>query len=233
MKDLKIFDTKQKLAGYFGDILLSRLSTNNKFTIALSGGSTPKAIFDVLVSQYKDKIDWNKIHLFWGDERCVGPDDAESNYKMTYDHLISKVPIPQTNIHRIKGENEIDAEAKAYEQHLKHTLPIVNGIPQFDMVLLGMGSDGHTASIFPHQINLWDSADLCVPAWHPESGQRRISFTGKTINNAKEIFFLITGKDKAEKLNEIINKKAGYKNYPASLVDSPVFLIDKDAGALL
>ncbi len=231
--NLQIFDTKNELAVYFGQLLYERSLTKDKITIALSGGSTPKAIFDELALKFKDKIDWKKIHLFWGDERCVPPTDDESNYKMTYDHLLNKVSIPKENIHRVPGEKSVDEATAFYIDHLINNLPIINGIPQFDIVLLGMGTDGHTASIFPYQIDLWDNENICVPAQHPDSGQNRVSLSGKIINHAREVFFLVTGNDKAGKVDEIQNQKGDFRNYPASLVKDAVWLLDKEAARLI
>jgi len=118
------------------------------------------------------EIRLDKIKFFWGDERCVPPTHAESNYKMTKDHSFDFVPVTPENIFRILGENDPDTEAKRYGETLKRELATVNGIPSFDIMMLGMGDDGHTASIFPHQIDLWYSEDLCVTATHPVSGQK-------------------------------------------------------------
>ncbi len=232
MNNKQIFDTKQDLAHYFGELIYERSKTKETLHIALSGGSTPKAIFDVLAMNFKDKINWQKLHLYWGDERCVPPTHNESNYKMTVDHLISKVSIPKENIHRVPGEKSVKEATAYYIKELEQCLPLTNGIPQFDIMILGMGADGHTASIFPYQIELWDNEDICVAAQHPESGQDRVSLSGKVINHAKEIFFLVTGKDKATKLDEILNRKGNFKSYPASLVNNPTWLLDKEAAGV-
>ncbi len=230
--NIKIFDTKKDLAIYFGKLIFEKTEQLQHFNIALSGGSTPKAIFDVMAENYKQKIDWTKIFLFWGDERCVPPEHEESNYKMTKEHLLDKVPIPAKNIFRVLGELSVEEATEDYIGTLTHNLPCTkDNTPVFDMVILGMGDDGHTASIFPHEITLWDSPKVCVTATHPESGQKRVSITGKVINSAKEVFFLVTGNAKAEKIDEIINKKKNYQKYPASFVKSPVWLIDKDAAS--
>lgn len=231
--NIKIFESKKALAQYFGKLLKDKTDDKEKISIALSGGSTPKAIFDELAASYATTIDWSKVLLFWGDERCVAPTDEQSNYKMTVDHLLSKVSIPKENIFRVLGEIDHLEAADSYENLLQEKLPLVNGLPQFDMMLLGMGDDGHTASIFPYQIELWDNDNICVVATHPESGQKRVSLTGGIINNAKEIYFLVTGESKASKLDEIIHKKEGFKKHPAALVDDPCWLIDKDAAKLL
>ena len=205
--------------------------------MALSGGSTPKLIFDVLAAEYGDKIDWSKIHFYWGDERSVPPTDEQSNYRMTEEHLFSKINVPKENIHRVLGENDPVSEAMRYSNLLEINLDRVDQIPQFDLVLLGMGDDGHTASIFPHEIDLWSSKDHCVVATHPDSGQKRVSINGAVINKAKEVIFLVTGSNKLEKVDEIHNKKGNYKNYPATLVapesEKLTWYLDKEAAAKL
>ena len=154
---------------------------------------------------------------------------------MTVTHLLSKVAIPAENIHRILGENDPQEEAVRYGALLQEKLTVTNGIPQFDLVILGMGDDGHTASIFPHEIDLWDNEQNCVVAIHPDSGQRRVSLTGKVINNALEVAFLVTGESKREKVKEIINQEDSAKDYPASLVQPTtgnlVWFLDKAAAA--
>jgi 6-phosphogluconolactonase len=210
-----IQSSAQSTAQVFAEHLFEKQLTSEKLNIALSGGSTPKLLFDILASEFSEKIDWKKIHLFWGDERCVLPTDSQSNYKMTLAHLISKVEIPEKNINRILGENNSEVEAKRYASLLRTQLTQSNNIPQFDIIMLGLGEDGHTASIFPHEMELLESEEVCVVATHPESGQKRISLTGQVINNAKEVCFLVTGTGKAEKVKEILYKTGGYKNYPA------------------
>jgi 6-phosphogluconolactonase len=195
------------------------VTKKEKVTIALSGGSTPKSLFDYWATLPAQEIDWTKIKFFWGDERCVPPTHAESNYKMTKEHLFDFVQVPPGNIYRILGENDPATEAKRYGETLKHELATANGIPSFDIMMLGMGDDGHTASIFPHQIDLWHSEDLCVTATHPVSGQIRVSVSGKVINAARNVVFLVTGENKADKVEEIINHpEQAAKKYPAALV---------------
>ncbi|MEO0571744.1 MAG: 6-phosphogluconolactonase [Bacteroidota bacterium] len=216
--EVKIFKDKQEVAQLFSAFLADLVRGKEVFHVALSGGSTPKLIFDVLAADYGETIDWAKVHFYWGDERCVPPSDKQSNYKMTVDHLFSKIEVPDVNIHRILGEADPTGEAMRYANLLEINLDRIGGVPQFDLVILGMGDDGHTASIFPHEIVLWDAEDHCVVATHPDSGQKRVSINGKVINTAKEVVFLVTGSGKAEKVDEIHNKKTGYKKYPASLV---------------
>ena len=231
---INIAPTKTEVAKNFSDYLEELIKENNTTHIALSGGSTPKVVFDYMAEHYKD-VDWSTVHLYWGDERCVPPTDSESNYKMTVDHLLSKIDIPKDNIHRVLGEDIPELEAGRYGKVLEEELPIVNNIPQFDLVILGMGDDGHTASIFPHEIGLWDSTNNCEVAIHPDSGQRRITITGKLINNAKTVAFLVTGSSKAEKVRTILTKEEGHENYPASLVAPSsgelIWFLDEEAAA--
>ena len=231
---INVDPSKAEVAKRFSGYLEEHIKNSRSFHIALSGGSTPKEIFDYMAKNAKD-TDWSKVHLYWGDERCVPPTDTESNYKMTVDHLLSKINIPKENIHRILGEDSPGSEAVRYGKVLDQRLPQVKGVPQFDLVILGMGDDGHTASIFPHQIALWDSEANCEVAIHPDSGQRRITITGKIINNAKTVAFLVTGKSKAEKVKCIIDKGEGYSVYPASLVapisGDLIWFLDAEAAA--
>ncbi len=235
--EVNIYKDKQEVAQEFSKYLKDFVAGKEAVHMALSGGSTPKIVFDVLADLYAEEINWNTIHLFWGDERCVPPTHDDSNYKMTVDHLLSKINIPEENIHRIKGENKPDYEAERYSQVLEEKLPLENSIPQFDLVILGMGDDGHTASIFPHEIDLWKSNKNCVVAIHPDSGQKRVSITGKIINNAKEVAFLVTGASKSEKVRIITKKEPGSDTFPAKLV-SPTskklqWFLDEDAASEL
>ncbi|AWX43083.1 6-phosphogluconolactonase [Flagellimonas maritima] len=231
--ELKIYKDKNEVAQHFSAYFSELFKDKSTFHVALSGGSTPKVVFDVLAADFSSKIDWTKIHFYWGDERCVPPSDDESNYKMTMEHLFSKIDVPKENIHRILGEKEPLLEAMRYGGLLEKNLPSQNGTPQFDLVILGMGDDGHTASIFPHEIELWDSSRNCEVAVHPDSGQKRVTITGKIINAASQVAFLVTGSGKAEKVKAIIEKQEDFKKYPASLVSPDsgnlIWFLDGDA----
>ena len=232
--ELKIYKDKQEVAEQFSTYFKEKVNSG-AFHVALSGGSTPKIVFDVLAQKFSDEIDWSNIYFYWGDERCVPPTDDDSNYKMTVEHLFSKIEVPEANIHRVLGENEPSGEAMRYANLLEINLDRVEGVPQFDLVILGMGDDGHTASIFPHEIELWNAEDHCVVATHPDSGQKRVSINGKVINTAKEVAFLVTGASKAEKVKAVVEKTEGSETYPATLVDPAsgnlVWFVDKDAAA--
>ncbi len=187
--EFNITESKKQTARLFSEYLSNLIAKNNFSHIALSGGSTPKEVFKELAEHFKNEIDWSKVQFYWGDERCVPPDDNESNYKMTNEYLFSKIELPSGNVYRIKRENQPVVEAKRYADLLEKNLPKVGMEPQFDLVILGLGDDGHTASIFPNQINLWNAKAYCEIAEHPESGQKRVTLTGNIINNAKEVVF--------------------------------------------
>lgn len=233
---LKIFNNIDHIAENFCKELISvindELLEKDKVNIALSGGNTPKAVYKKLIS-FNDNLDWKKINLFWGDERCVPPDNDESNYKMAKDSLIDYIKIPPENIKRIMGENNPEQEAKRYSDVIKSNLSEINGLPSFDINILGLGEDGHTASIFPNQMNMLNSDNICETAYHPVTRQKRITLTGKVINNSKRIFFLVSGKNKSSVISEIINEKGDYLKYPAyhikPLSGDMVWYLDSDA----
>lgn len=199
-------------AEYFENWLAKQEGTVN---VALSGGSTPAVLFRLWAEEYSERIDWEQIHFFWGDERCVPPDDEESNFKMAEDLFMSTVGVPSCNIHRLRGELPAEAEAGRYGEEISECLPVKSDWPVFDLIMLGMGGDGHTASIFPHQMELLESTEVCALAEHPDTGQERITLTGEVINNAREVVFLVTGQSKADKVAAIHNEAADAKQYPA------------------
>lgn len=235
-KEVKIFSSAQDLAEAFA-FELYRMTKNSRqrFDIALSGGSTPKLLFDVLAEQYACKIPWNRIHFWWGDERCVPPTDSESNYNMTNNHLFSKIVIDPSQIHRVKGELPPEDAAADYIQQIQLHLNERDSWPLFDLIILGMGDDGHTASIFPHEMDLLTSDKICEVATHPVSGQKRVSLTGNVINNANRIFFLISGKSKAKRISEIMNNLKKANKLPTFHIEPKqgkiIFFLDEEAAS--
>jgi 6-phosphogluconolactonase len=235
-RKVKIYEDNLAVAKAFASDLYLFVSKADKAVhIALSGGSTPALLFDILAREYAKKMPWGKIHFWWGDERCVPPSDDQSNYKMTVDHLLGKIDIKEENIHRVKGEWPPEEANNAYIEQIGKWLPQENGWPVFDLIILGMGNDGHTASIFPHEIHLLDSPDICAVATHPDSGQKRVSLTGKVINNARKISFLVTGKSKTERVREIFNQISGFEKLPSTYIRPThgqlTFYFDKEAAA--
>lgn len=186
------------------------------FNIALSGGSTPRVLFEKVVSGNDDPGLWEQVNFFWVDERCVPPDHSESNYRMTDETLFYPLSLRHAHVYRMMGEEEPSAEAERYEALLRSQLPEREGLPCFDLILLGMGTDGHTASIFPDQMDLLQSGRICEVARHPASGQQRITLTGPVINNAERVCFMITGANKAGILASILENRRGSEKFPAA-----------------
>lgn len=216
---VRISQTPTLVAKNVADDLAAAVNRGETYHIALSGGSTPRLLFEYLSEHFRESIPWGDVHLWWGDERCVPPDHEESNYLMTKETLLKGVILPPENVHRIKGENSPFDEAVRYANEMKKSIPQKNDLPVFDLIYLGLGTDGHTASIFPDRMDLLTSTDLTAVASHPESGQTRISLTGPVLNNARNIAFLVTGASKAERVSEIFEKKDGSEKFPASYID--------------
>jgi 6-phosphogluconolactonase len=237
----KIFCTSSELAEAFAEELTGRINIAGKsglpFSLAISGGNTPKLLFSVLAEKYCSSVDWGNVQFFWVDERCVSPVDPESNFGMTKSIFLDKIKIPGNNIHRIKGEDDPVQEAERYAQEILLYVRSEDQLPAFDQVILGMGDDGHTASIFPDNRDLLSSKNICEMSVHPITGQRRITLTIKVINNAEFVAFLATGQNKARIIEKIYKKEALYMNYPASYIvpsrGAITWFIDEKAGELI
>jgi len=207
------------------------------FNIALSGGSTPSVLFEKIASFTEDPGLWKQVNFFWVDERCVPPDHQESNYRMTDETLFRPLSLSYAHVYRVMGEKESLSEADRYEALLRSQVPAREGLPCFNIILLGMGTDGHTASIFPDQMDLLHSRRICEVARHPETGQQRITLTGPVINNADRVCFMITGTNKASVLASILEEQRGSEKYPAAHI-KPVrgtleWYLDEEAAHLL
>ncbi|MEN8203602.1 MAG: 6-phosphogluconolactonase [Bacteroidota bacterium] len=200
--------------------------------IALSGGSTPIAIFDQL-AEITTPEEWQRIHLYWGDESCVEPWDEQSNFGNAQKHLIDPLGLQDHQVHRIMGEEDPEGEAERYGTLLRDMLPVEYGSPIFDWIWLGVGEDGHTASIFPDQIELWKAESTCVVGTHPATGQRRVSLSGDVINAARRVSFIVAGTRKSAVINDIVMKEGRYLDYPAFYVNPSSgnleWFLDKDA----
>jgi 6-phosphogluconolactonase len=208
--DVQIFSNAEELAQAAAEYFVARRPE----TVALSGGSTPKAMFRVLADEFRDRVSWSKIHFFWSDERHVPPDHPDSNYRMANETLLSHVPVPPENIHRIHGENPNAAEAASeYEQTLRDVTK--QTLPRLDLIFLGLGTDGHTASIFPGSEVLRERKRLVAAPWVEKLKTYRITMTLPLINNATSVVFLVSGAEKAEIVKEVLE---GGNKYPAQAV---------------
>ena len=193
-------------------------SPEKSFHVALSGGKTPSLLFSILAEKYNDAAIWKDVHFWWGDERMVPPEDSESNFGVVNNLFFLKIGITSDHIHRIKGESEAEKESANYGIEIKRDIPDSNGWPTFDLIILGLGDDGHTASIFPGKLKLLNSELITEIALHPQTGQQRITLTGKVLNNAKKVAFLVSGSSKSRIFNEIIHESPAASRYPASFI---------------
>ncbi len=213
------------------------ISKSNIFHVALSGGKTPKKMFERLcIERLREAIDWNNVHLFWGDERCVPPENETSNYRLVYDSCIKQIDIPDANIHRIKGELNPHEATVHYEHELKKAFS-EGEFPCFDLIFLGLGEDGHTASIFPYSEAIHESKRLMIHTRKEGEDYERITTTFPVINHAKNIVFLVSGVNKSQALNSTIYGVFQPDRYPAQMVKpeqgSVYWLIDEDAATLI
>jgi 6-phosphogluconolactonase len=222
-----------KITGCLHDAITAR----GIASLALSGGSTPRSVYELLATEeYRSRIEWSKVHLFWGDERCVPPYQHESNFRMVNEALIKNINIPQKNVHRIAGELEPREAAGAYEEEVVRLFKLNDGeFPEFDVLLLGLGEDGHVASLFPNTTVLAETSRRFVDVHVEKLMAHRITMTLPVINHAAAIIFLVSGKSKAAILQEVFRE--GPAHYPAQLIE-PVqgkvnWFVDQDAASQL
>ena len=212
-----------------------------QFSVALSGGSTPKSLYSLLAndSSFRTEVPWERTHFFWGDERHVPPDHPESNYRMTKEAMLSKIAIPSENVHRIRAENpNAQQAAEEYEETVRTFFRLRAGeFPRFDLVLLGMGPDGHTASLFPGTEALREQRRLVVANWVEKFHAHRITMTLPVLNQAAFVLFLVSGEEKAETLRQVLEERGQNPPFPSQLVRPTqgrlLWLVDRGAGRLL
>lgn len=219
---------------HFVSVYQQALKEHGSFFVALSGGSTPQELYRHLCSSpYKEQIDWSKVYLFWSDERSVPPDHPESNYKQAMDAGFALMPIPKSQVHRMEAETEIEAHALNYEKKIHEQL---KGRP-FDLVLLGLGEDGHTASLFPHTEALKTKERLVVANFIPQKNSWRMTFTFECINQAAHIAVYVLGANKKYILKEVLKTPYQFERYPIQKVgtkeNKALFIVDEAAAALL
>lgn len=212
---------------------------SGRFTVALSGGSTPKVMFQLLAAEpFKETVPWQYIYFFWGDERAVPPDHAESNYRMAYTNLLQHVPVPPDQIFRMPADqSNLNAAAQDYAQTLRSVAGTSTGFPVLDLVMLGMGADGHTASLFPRTEALNPTDQLVVANRVEKLDAYRLTLTAPAINAARNIRFLIAGADKADALREVLIGDRNPQRYPSQMIHpsdgSLLWMVDEAAAALL
>jgi 6-phosphogluconolactonase len=226
---VEIFDSSEELALAAAEYFVAQCPE----TVALSGGSTPKLMYQILADQFRDDVPWSNIQFFWSDERHVPPEHPDSNYRMTNEALLSRVPVSANNVHRIRGENpDADAAASEYEQTIIATTK--QTLPSLDLIFLGLGTDGHTASIFPGSEVLHETKRLVAAPYVEKLKTYRITMTLPLLNNGASVVFLVSGAEKAEIVKSVLQ---GEDKYPAQAVNPAqgelIWMLDKDAARQL
>jgi 6-phosphogluconolactonase len=216
------------------------VAERGRFTIALSGGSTPKSLYNLLATNALNTLPWDRMFFFWGDERHVPPTDAESNYRMVNEAMLSKVPVPPANVFRVATENpDAAAAAEAYEKILRKVFQIgEHEVPRFDLILLGLGPDGHTASLFPGTAALREKARIFIANWVEKLKTHRLTLTFPVLNAGRTVAFLVSGTDKATVLRTVLeDSSASGEQYPAKLVKPSdgqlIWFLDRAAASAL
>ena len=236
---ITVYPDRAALMAGAADILVAAASQaiaeRGRWTWALSGGSTPEGVYALLgTAPRRDRLDWSKAYVFWGDERCVPPSDPQSNYGMARRALLDHVPIPAANIYRIRGELAPETAAQLYGRAIQDCFGLERRQwPQFDTMLLGLGADGHTASLFPGSDILERHESLVAETWAASMGQYRVSLTLPTINAARDKVFLVAGADKASVVREIVQATGRVAEYPAARIEGARWLLDAAAAAEL
>ena len=240
--DIIICDDRDALnveaATRFVALAREAIAARDRFMVALSGGSTPKMLFELLATdEWRDQVDWSRTHLFWGDERFVPKDHGDSNYRMTREALISKIDIPEGNVHRVQTEGGTpDEVAQIYAATLRSVFGLGDdGIPRYDLMHLGLGDDGHTASMFPGTNAMHEAERIVVAVWVEKFQQHRITSTPPMINNAAEIQFLVSGASKKDVVPQVIRGAYEPDRLPSQTVKQHSgvlrWLLDRDAAA--
>ncbi|HWG22439.1 MAG TPA: 6-phosphogluconolactonase [Terracidiphilus sp.] len=231
----------RRAAQYFCEMVNEAVADQGIARVAISGGSTPKDAFHLLADprqHWRARMPWNNLELYWVDERTVPPDDPDSNYRMTRETLLDHVPLPPAQIHRIEGELDPQVAAARYESELRNTFRLEGAeTPRFDLVALGMGDDGHTASLFPHTQAIHEMGRLVTANHVPQKDTWRITLTWPVINHASSVFFLIAGAEKAQRVHEVFLGPRDPERLPSQLIWPAsgilTLFLDKAAAALL
>ncbi|MCC6299100.1 MAG: 6-phosphogluconolactonase [Anaerolineales bacterium] len=239
--ELRIFHDFEKLSRHAANLFIEAsdksIRERNRFLVALNGGGTPSRLFQLLATDYREQIAWDKVYIFWGDERCVPPTDAGSNYRQAYETWLSKVPIPENNIHRVLGELDPTSASKKYAETLKTFADGDFEFPRFDLVYLGMGEDGHTASLFPNSPVQATEPVLAVTANYQDRPANRVTLTQLVFNQARVIVFMATGEKKASALAEVLSDRYNPELYPAQRIDPKdgelIWLVDDSTASKL
>ena len=230
-------EVARAVAERFAELARAAVAERGVFSAALAGGTTPRRVYELLAGEdFRAQVPWEGVHVFFGDERAVPPDHADSNYRMAHEALLSLVPIPAENVHRMRGEGDAAANASLYEDELRGYFGDAEW-PRLDLVMLGMGDDGHTASLFPNTSALEEQRAWAVANWVEKFDAWRVTLTAPAINRARHIIFTVTGAGKAERLAEILKGERDPTRLPSQLIEPSdgklEWFVDKAAAASL
>ncbi len=232
-----IHELSKSAARSFADIANQAIEERGRFLVSLSGGNTPMKLYELLGAQFQDQVEWSRVHFFWGDERCVPVDDPGNCYGQAKNVFLDKVNVPVENIHRVESELKPAEAAYRYAGTLKQFADAPQEWPRFDLVLLGMGDDGHTASLFPGSSVEVNTPTLAVVANYQDRPANRVTLTQNVFNSARNIFFLVSGKSKAATLQSVLRGEYKPEQYPAQRIAPQdgvlTWLVDQDAAGLL
>ncbi len=221
--ELRVYGDAEQLARAAAELFVAlaveSIEARRRFRVALSGGNTPRRVYQLLsAAQFSRRIDWNQVDVFWGDERYVPADDRESNYRMAFEALLRHVPVPPANVHRVPTEiSPPSAAAAAYEEQIRRSFT-ESSLPRFDLVYLGLGTNGHTASLFPHSSALREQSRLVLADFVAEVNGWRITMSAPLLNRARTVAFLVQGEEKAQVLRDVLHGPRDFERLPAQLI---------------
>lgn len=239
--ELRIFRDSEALSRHAANLFIEQsnrgIRERNRFLVVLNGGATPELLYRLLATQYQEQVEWNKTHIFWGDERCVPSTNPESNFGQANGLLLTHVPIPSENIHRIKGELTPDSAAKEYLETILSHAEEGQVLPHFDLVFLGVGEDGHTASLFPGSPVTTNQLVVPVIADYQGRPAHRVTMTQRVFNQARMVVMMVAGDKKAYAMAEVLNGRYDPEKYPAQRIDPTdgqlIWLLDSAAASRL
>lgn len=239
--EIRVFNDVENLSHAAANLFTAQaaesITKRDRCLVALNGGNTPMRLFQLLATDHRDQVDWKRVHVFWGDERCVPPDDAGSSYGQARDALLSRVPIPDSNIHRIMGElGPVEASGNYSLTVRRFASPPLEW-PRFELVYLGMGEDGHTASLFPGSPVEEAEPVIPVTAHYQYRPANRVTLTPAVFNSARRVVFMVTGAKKAVTLAEVLSDRYNPGQYPAQRINpndgGSIWLVDEEAASKL
>jgi 6-phosphogluconolactonase len=240
--ELRVYGDDEQLARAAAELFVAlateAITARGRFRVTLSGGSTPRRVYELLsAADFSSRVDWNHLDMFWGDERYVPADDRDSNYRMTFEALLRHVPVPAASVHRVPTEiSPPSAAAAAYEENVRQCFRDSTSVPQFDLIFLGLGTNGHTASLFPHSPALREQSHLVVADFVAEVNGWRITMSAPLLNRGRVLVFLVQGQEKAQVMRDVLLGPMDAERLPAQLIAPEgklLWMVDEAAASQL